>query len=942
MAPKIKKKGPQPTPDLPSLFPTHDGSYGINTLINIDAESKKGHKPNTGIAKEQSDDKQWSKSMKGKTGKKYGMNSDLKKAIGESHQEVEKEHQEQAPINPLNANSSRPSGPSSPSSSSSSSSSSSHSAPSTFGDGDGGPPGPPDDPNSIPPNPHVPKYDPNNPPFSEEPDHRRRPPYTRAALPSLNSHIVGGVNQPASSHFEYIPFYGMPQGEGSDQPISPTRPDTSRSFNYESGLFSNATFRTPGQIPGFGSFDVAKAINRVSMQNPWTRQDTTGGQPNPNTQDSFQPKVPDRQNAPRGTNAPSGQPDRDTSPNSSQQNALDNQKASGGRGDAGGQSDLNTSPDALQQRTPKPPKGPRAPEEKKSKRNQIARASLREKGPQYPRPEIQGQETNSSTGQPRTTNGTRQNPTMNGSGPGRPWSFIRQSAGLICPLVAFFTVLAMVLWAALTAIQALSHDNTSLFNGGFGPSKFSIGASLWNTISGLLPEIPDMHNIPNIPNATGPLDCSNIDYETLLAELKKRMPKAIWAQKDKNGKIKIPEDFWHALKELIKGDDSILTLENSDISDDHWSVIKSRIQTTGFEAGKDGTSKAGASAKDIEHLVENKMSRSWNSWLKQNEQALKKACTGVALTKDDFLKLFKEEAASYQHEIGQELTELRERISTITEHMSRLQDGIDSASGMTKNEIKKVVDSMILKAINNGKLDAVAEGLIKGHANDVLANQVNYFGIGAGATIDPTYTSSAWKIPKHLLKSKPWLDKDGYKAQPPRSALLPWTQEGECFCAGPDLKGHGRGTNNISVITSRNIIPQHLVVEHILPGATLDPSAMPKEIEVWTYIEELTLRNEVRIFSETQFPDKPKEEVLNEGWVKIGHFTYENKNYGDGVQVFKMSDELARMNAITSNIVVRAINNYGADHTCFYQVKLYGEVVERPDDPLEYTRDKKS
>src|SRR5881628_1916884 len=95
MPPNTRRRGPQPNPDLPSLFPTHDGSYGINTLINTDTESKKGHKTNMGIAKEQSDDKQWSKSVRGKTGRKYGMNSDLKTAIGESHQEVEKEHQEQ-------------------------------------------------------------------------------------------------------------------------------------------------------------------------------------------------------------------------------------------------------------------------------------------------------------------------------------------------------------------------------------------------------------------------------------------------------------------------------------------------------------------------------------------------------------------------------------------------------------------------------------------------------------------------------------------------------------------------------------------------------------------------------------------------------------------------------------------------------------------------------
>ena len=243
------------------------------------------------------------------------------------------------------------------------------------------------------------------------------------------------------------------------------------------------------------------------------------------------------------------------------------------------------------------------------------------------------------------------------------------------------------------------------------------------------------------------------------------------------------------------------------------------------------------------------------------------------------------------------------------------------------------METLVAKAISTAKLDAVAKGFIKGHVNDVLANQVNFFGIGAGVAIDPDVSSTAWKPPSNHYLSKKWLEKDGYKPQPPLAALHPWTEEGECFCAGPDRRGFGVGTNNLSMITSRDIIPQHLVIEHILPGATLDPGAMPREVEIWVYIEEITLRNAVQAFSERQFPSTPAEEVLNDGFVKIGHFTYENKISGDGVQVFKISDEIATLGALTNRVVVRAINNYGADHTCLYRLSLYGDIVERLDDP---------
>lgn len=504
-------------------------------------------------------------------------------------------------------------------------------------------------------------------------------------------------------------------------------------------------------------------------------------------------------------------------------------------------------------------------------------------------------------------------------------------------------MLAITLWFAFSTIPIeLSDYDNLIFHRASNPlSNFSIGKA-WKVISDLLPEIPDIRGIArdesrNTPSAPRPSDVNKIDSVEVVRKVEKWMPETIWVRENKTGELKIPEDFWYALRQLIEKDDSLLSLKNSDISEDHWRAIKSRIQNSGgFQAG--------TTTEDMEAFVEKTVPQSWDSWLKKNNQAIKNAIVGVALTKDDFMKLFQQEIASYQHEIGQELRELQERIQVMSQQMLRLQEETGPSDRITKDEMKRIMDSLVSKAISNVKLDAVAHGLIKGHANHVLADQVDFFGIGSGAAMAPEYCSRAWVFPKNEINflSKNYLDQDGYKAQPPRAALSPWTDEGECFCAGPDIKGYGKGTNNISVVMSRNIIPQHLVVEHILPGATLDPGAMPKEIEVWAYIEETTLRDEVRTFSETQFPDTPKEEILNDGFVKIGHFTYENKTSGDGVQVFKLSDELTTMDAITAWVVIRAINNYGADHTCFYRLRLYGEAIERPGDRAAPTDERRS
>ncbi|RWA13593.1 hypothetical protein EKO27_g1485 [Xylaria grammica] len=961
MPPKTKKgsgSGPQergsdPNPDLPGLFPSHDGSYGINTLVSNNGNSKKGRKTTAGVQNEQLDDKKWARAMLNR----HGMNDNLKKAIAESHEEVEKEegyqeeHQGQNP-----PDSSKP----------------------------------PDDSGFIPQlTPHIPNYTPSSLPFPEDNDRPPRPPYKPAELASADPYAEFGINQPISPPSEYIPFYGMPQGEGSKEPISPTRPNTSRSFNYENRLFANATLqpplgqttslfgRSPTAAPGpwsgqnqrpapFGTTGITNAgvqppaqpgqrpptppsnsstSSPASSKHPSSQglpspgqsmggqlsppgkptpssQPTSGAQPKPQEPTPGQPSMgqppmgqPPMVQPPMGQ-PPTGQPPM-VQPSMIQPPMVQpsmgqpsiGQPISGGRPS---QSRQLPTPNTSNERNAAPIPAPTKVSGSATTSTRKPTPARLSKNNSSKNPRVVRDQKQSSPSKPRRKASPRDTATRSARK-----GICLTSSLLIPPLVLLFSMV-LSLWLTLYS------TGPEGFNGG-GPgapaasrTATNLGSGgIWGAITGLMPPIPE------IPRGSSGID--DIDTNELVEDLKEWMPESIWVQGDKTKKIKISEDFWHAVKERILQDDSILSLKNSDISEDHWRAIKSRIQVNGFGAG--------ASISNIEPLVEKKVSQSWDAWLERNDQALKKALTGVALTKDEFMQLFQEEIASYQREIRQEHAALQERIRQITEQIAKLPDKADSTGSLTKDEITSILEPLVSKAVKNAKLDAVAQGLINSHISDVLANQVNFFGIGAGASIDPESSSPAWKIPKNPLNSKKWLDKDGYKAQPPMAALSPWTQEGECYCAGPNRKGYGIGTNNLTVTTSRNIIPQHLIVEHILSGATLDPDATPREIEVWIYIEELSLRKEVQAFSDAQFPNTPKELVLNDGFVKIGHFTYERRNSGDGVQVFKIRDEIATMKAFTNRIVVRAINNYGADHTCFYRLKLYGDIIERPDDP---------
>ncbi|KAI0971405.1 hypothetical protein F4678DRAFT_83664 [Xylaria arbuscula] len=942
MPPKTKKKGGDPGPNLPSLFPTHDGSYGINTLIGPNTGQRKGQKPSTGIAKEQSDDNKWTKSMKGRVGK-HGMNSNLKKAINESSKKVEEERQSQSSSHHNEPSSSRPV-PDRPL-------------------GDSGP---------IPElTPHVPNYNPSHLPFSEEHDDRARPPYKRAELSSADPHAHFGFNQPISPPSEHIPFYGMPRGEGSKEPISPTRPDTSRSFNYENGLYANARVQNPW-FPGFsGQGQTTRPFNRTGPLG--------AGIPKPNQSFLGDPLGLDSSST--GTPADSSSSSSEGQPNPRGQSSLINTK-SGLRTPAASSSNSSQAPSEKPTAQPPPSEKPKQPvgqntssvqptpagqippkqgiqsnppNSNQPRQNAKSNSGLPsnppisnqsrqdgqnkpilptnppEQSPNMPKAPVANNSTKTQDQQPKPPQVVRKPVTSprsarNGTGGNRNLRFSCPSSGLCIPPLLLFLAGFLTVWVTLSTLDAIKDSNTGVPPSSDTPPSFAPG-SVWRTISNLLPEIPVLDDyifdMDDRPESSGS-DVTSPEETT--ANLRHWIPDSVWVQGDNNGKIKIPEDFWHALKSLIEQDGDILSLNNkSDISENAWRAIKARAQAAGFGTGD--------SANSMEDLVESKLAQSWSAWLKKNDQLLKQTITGVAVTRDEFMKLYQQESASYQREIRQEITKLQERINNIVKKLSQLSDEITSNASIMRAEITKMVDSAIAKAT----LDAIAEGFIKGHANDVLANQVNFFGIGAGVTIDPDTSSPAWQPPKYHYLSKKWSDRDGFQKQPPMAALSPWTQEGECFCASSDRKGYGEGTNNITMLTSRDIVPQHLVVEHILPGATLDPGAMPKDIEVWVYIEEVNLRKEVQSFSEKEFPDLPKEVVLNDGFVKIGHFTYEN-NTGIGVQVFKISDEIAAMGAFTNRIVVRAINNYGADHTCFYRLRLYGVIREREGDPPTYTK----
>ncbi|KAJ3476938.1 hypothetical protein NLG97_g8977 [Lecanicillium saksenae] len=464
-------------------------------------------------------------------------------------------------------------------------------------------------------------------------------------------------------------------------------------------------------------------------------------------------------------------------------------------------------------------------------------------------------------------------------------------------------------------------------------------------------------------------------HDSSLRKLEAVVPKLVHVNL-KDGKPVVAQEFYHALRDLLRRDGDFLTFEEKNgvydiASEAHWKAIASRVtKDPAF------TRQINMTVDSLEARVKESAASFWDSWIRNNDAKISEML-GSALdqvqnagsqrdfdkrlqrivkehidesnkhssvvSREEFLRHLANEFATHRAEVRAELAELQPQLDNLVRQAAELA-GKETPRSMSKSEIVTLVHGMVNKAVADINLEAMARGQIHSHWDSVLRHQINYFGVGAGATIDMKHTSSNFEPPRdsNYVKQK---GIKGVEKPIPRAALEPWFEEGDCWCAARSVNHRGNPHGAIlAVQLGYRIIPQHIVVEHIVAAATTDPDARPKEIEVYAEVEG-ELRDVVRDFSAVHFPDIYPVEEGQDGWnvspakfedrfVKIAQFVYEDIQHHDGVQVHRLSDELLNLGVATDHVIVRAVSNYGAKtHTCFYRVRLYGHRVDEEISP---------
>ncbi|KAL3295309.1 spindle pole body-associated protein sad1 [Colletotrichum asianum] len=465
---------------------------------------------------------------------------------------------------------------------------------------------------------------------------------------------------------------------------------------------------------------------------------------------------------------------------------------------------------------------------------------------------------------------------------------------------------------------------------------------------------------------------------TLASDLQKRsidrleqiVPKVVHMTLDKDGRPIVGQGFWFALRDMMKADKEVLTLGTAKggyhfISDEHWRAIRDKLKKDPDYQKATNPPDPGVSASDVDNIFQNKLSKSWEGWLRSNNEKVAKilepafgtsipdkiekdldqkiekyvkdlnkdkGITDIVVTRKEFIGHLNNELTTHRAEVRAEAEELKKNLEQYIAQSVDLAMSKAPPSGVSRTEMIHIVDDMIRQAIANAGLEALAKGTIGANWNQELSRQVNYLTVGSGSIVDIKHTSPNYK-PEFVgpIGSPAWLKstrRSPWVLQPAKTQTR-WDDDGECWCGRPTVSKNGKHLGVfISYLLSHEIVPRHVVVEHILPGATLNPDARPQDIEIWAYISEINMRQRVEDFSASHFPEPDtasRKKWLSDGWVKIGQFTYESNDTINGIYVHQLSPELVKLGASTDHITIRAVNNYGADHTCIYRARLFGE-----------------
>lgn len=400
-----------------------------------------------------------------------------------------------------------------------------------------------------------------------------------------------------------------------------------------------------------------------------------------------------------------------------------------------------------------------------------------------------------------------------------------------------------------------------------------------------------------------------------ITKLEEGLPDKIFVKKDKNGKLQIPHEIWEPLREIIRSDPDIQDMINNSPSDP--SGKPNTNQPSQKELAKAFEKFLAANRVKLDSVADDNTAKKFPNLLKDN----------IVVAKPQIIEMIKQDWKDNEKLRQAEIAKLQEQMDQQQRQLTKI--GRENTVGRSEKQLRVLIEKVVRE---------MGVGSSHGGGANWGQTRVNHWSHGTGAVVDPYATSPNYQFPsmKQWLPSKTFRYLIGNPVpipNPPETALRRWDEHGDCWCS-PAGGSDGFGSS-LAVISGSSIYPEQIVVEHIIPQASLEPGAAPKEMELWAYVEDFDVYDEMKKMSEGMFGTNARVKIQQTmGYVRIATWTY-NQDSSDNIQAFPVQLDMKDFSTRTDKLIVRAINNWSdgkVDYTCLYRVRVHGEIhVDQPE-----------
>ena len=155
----------------------------------------------------------------------------------------------------------------------------------------------------------------------------------------------------------------------------------------------------------------------------------------------------------------------------------------------------------------------------------------------------------------------------------------------------------------------------------------------------------------------------------------------------------------------------------------------------------------------------------------------------------------------------------------------------------------------------------------------------------------------------------------------PTTALAPWHDVGDCWCAATADEGD---YVRLHVPTHEYIYPTEVIVEHFPSAGTRDPGTAPRNLELWADFSGMKIEERERL----EIPKMQESNVLDAQFAQLGVMQYDASPDVSHVQTFRLNVNQRELLHYAKTFVLRVTSTYGADNACLYRIRLHGVPID--------------